>query len=164
LPHQRARGVFSWLPVSYHHQGEIIVRTIPKCDDMHHLLDYVDINNLVDVYRNLHKGCYSVRQGGKVRAHMDMVRMTHCRFVVSESGRVRVVESGRKNVHAFVRGFASVRFNLDSEKVPATIKYNPYRWQSFMQETLTVDGIEYSPCLYRHYAWLSPNGIRTSYV
>lgn len=60
----------------------------------------------VAVYRNLHKGCWSVRDRstGRVVAHMDQVVVSGCTFRVGKAGRQRVLKEGRKNVHAFVHG------------------------------------------------------------
>lgn len=60
--------------------------------------------NRVEVYWNLHKRLFSVRKGGKVVEHAERVILTGASFDVQPSGRARVLESGRKNVHAFVRG------------------------------------------------------------
>ncbi len=61
----------------------------------------------IEVYFNLHKGIFSIRdmRTGFVVGHAPRVWMYHCSFKVSEAGRQRVLESGRKNVHAFVRGY-----------------------------------------------------------
>lgn len=81
-------------------------------------------------YWNLHRGCVSLVEGsrGKVR-HADAVAMRDVEFRVRQAGRRRVLEEGRKNVHAFVVG------DVLSE-VPDTTEwrrayYNPYntdRW------------------------------------
>lgn len=72
---------------------------------------------LVDVYRNLHKHCWSVRAAcgshrGRVIGHANSVLLRHCTFHVSEGGRLRAVREGRKNVHAHVRG-RLLRYDLE---------------------------------------------------
>lgn len=67
---------------------------------------------LVDVYRNLHNGLYSIkaRSGnfkGLVVAHARQVWLDDVEFVVSEAGRARVLHERKKYVHAFVRGTLS---------------------------------------------------------
>lgn len=60
----------------------------------------------VDIYFNLHKKVFSVkcRSRGIVIAHARTVLCAdHCDFVVRPAGNVDAVESGVKNVHAFVR-------------------------------------------------------------
>lgn len=64
---------------------------------------------LVDVYRNLTKGCYSVKAcegpfAGKVIAHAESVWLDDPMFRVVQSGRQRVLMERKKYVHAFVRG------------------------------------------------------------
>lgn len=85
----------------------------------------------VEVYRNTNrKGVvYTIRQGGYVVAHADEVMLVNAEFHVSEAGRKRVKKTGRKNVHAWVRG------ELVKEKGPAEkmfpVGYNPKRFKTF---------------------------------
>lgn len=61
---------------------------------------------IVQVYRNLHRKCWSVRdrKTRRVVDRTDVIILADCTFKVSEAGRQRVLATGRKNVHAFVRG------------------------------------------------------------
>lgn len=63
---------------------------------------------MTDIYWNSHKGLFSVREKGKVIGHAERVLIDEPQFVVSEAGRQRVLASGQKNVHAFVRGRATL--------------------------------------------------------
>jgi len=63
----------------------------------------------VDVYRNLNQKCFSIRSRepatyGKVIAHAQTVAVRNVKFVVQPAGRDKVIKTGAKNVHAFVRG------------------------------------------------------------
>jgi hypothetical protein len=58
----------------------------------------------VKVYRNLHKGCYSIQYKGRVVAHADEVLIREPVFRVQPAGRKRVLRTKKKNVHAFVVG------------------------------------------------------------
>jgi hypothetical protein len=60
----------------------------------------------VAVYFNLHTSFWSVRNvaTGRVIGHASRVLLREAGFKVSEAGRRRVIESGVKNVHAFVVG------------------------------------------------------------
>ena len=101
------------------------------------------------VYFNLHKRLFSVQQSGKVYAHADGVLLENVRFNVSKAGQRKVRETGRKNVHARVSGYAPsdtegvtlspelVRFcRLDIESLKAvgwhTATYNPYKNDTFV--------------------------------
>jgi len=94
---------------------------------------------LVDVYKNLHKDTWSVRdrKTGRVVAHQDEVHVLDAKFVVQPSGRERVLQEGRKNVHAFVRGtLATYQEVLDDPRTfylvtPYLIRYNPYQEDYF---------------------------------
>jgi hypothetical protein len=56
--------------------------------------------------------------------------MRDCKFVVRPAGREKVRREGRKNVHAFVRGYiveASGALNT-----PILVTYNPYKHDTFV--------------------------------
>jgi len=71
----------------------------------------------VEVYRNLRAKCYSVRDLAtrRVIAHVDAILLHHIAFSVSLRGRARVLSTGRKNVHATIRGV------VDSLPLPAEL-------------------------------------------
>ena len=89
----------------------------------------------VDVYRNLHKNCWSVRSRerhdyGKVVAHTNSLVLNDAKFVVSQAGRNRVLKEKKKNVHAGLSGYY-----VDRVPVPAVsfdVTYNPYKYDSFV--------------------------------
>jgi len=107
-----------------------------------------------EVYYNLHKQCLSVRAvgGGSFVFHRDSMLLEDVRFAVQPAGNAKVRATGRKNVHAFVRGYI-----FDISTLPAMdayrqdqiskimldptmqkITYNPYKYDSFVdQNTLT---------------------------
>lgn len=80
------------------------------------------------IYRNLHTGGFSVRYRGIVIDRLHKFTATGVTFKVNDAGRKRVIEEGRKNVHAFVvadkyKGLINKQYELDKlEK----ITYNPY--------------------------------------
>ena len=99
----------------------------------------------VEVYYNLHKNVFSVRHKGKVIAWGNRVTIENPEYVVREKGRQKVLEEGRKNVDAFVRGTLSDINNFKFGKIqqrlsePREVTYNPYKYDSF------VDGSTYQP-------------------
>lgn len=86
-----------------------------------------------DVYRNLNNGKLSLRgvdvHNRLVVDHTDRVLLTNCEFKVSESGRQKVIENNRKNVHATVRG--EVR-EFESTTLDTELTYNPFKFESFV--------------------------------
>lgn len=86
----------------------------------------VDPSKRVHVYRNLHMGGFSVKQG-TVRFHTMNVSLYDIKFVVRESGRQRVIRERQKNVHAYVSGFLSEKI-VDSDLL---LWYNPYKVSQF---------------------------------
>jgi len=98
----------------------------------------------LEVYRNLHKKCFSVRRKGKVieyvydsgmhRRRVELY-LINAQFVVQPAGRERVRREKRKNVHAFVRGTAMPFGGLQRKTVithcTKKITYNPYTMDTF---------------------------------
>ena len=112
----------------------------------------------VEVYYNLHKNVFSVRHKGKVIAWGNRVTIENPEYVVREKGRQKVLEEGRKNVHAFVRGTLSDINNFKFGKIqqrlsePREVTYNPYKYDSF------VDGSTYHPVKKSKWARLIKKG------
>ena len=114
----------------------------------------------VDVYRNLHKNCWSVRSRerhdyGKVVAHTNSLVLNDAKFVVSQAGRNRVLKEKKKNVHAVIRGMVhdsnmwlyrsswyDLNFRLRHDDLKG-ITYNPYKKSTFFWED-TEEPIYYS--------------------
>lgn len=87
----------------------------------------------VEVYRNLHNKCWSVRYNGKVIWRTANLNIKNARFIVQPAGNARVRREGRKNVHAFIRG------NLTWDPYPENmiwegrrVTYDPYQHESFV--------------------------------
>ncbi|MFN3582765.1 hypothetical protein [Phenylobacterium sp.] len=93
----------------------------------------------VYAYRNLHKGCWSLRaldgpDRGRVIAHADDVALAACEFRVSEKVRQRVLRERKKYVHAGVVGHV-LAAAPDYQRAGKRLRYNPYEGPSF-----TADG------------------------
>ena len=87
----------------------------------------------VEVYRNLHKNCYSVRaltgeNKGRVIDHVRSITLKDATFVVQPAGRDRVLREKRKNVHAFVRGYVTDESITHGMRV----RYDPYLNDAFV--------------------------------
>jgi len=77
----------------------------------------------VQVYRNLHKGLWSVRSKGRVITHRPLIILKDCEMRVQESERQRVIREGQRNVHAWVVGVPC--WETDGNDL-VEIGYNPY--------------------------------------
>lgn len=105
----------------------------------------IDTDKPVEVYRNLHKKLWSIRQDGKVCGHARQVYLKDAEFIVSESGRQRVIEEKRKNVHAYVKGYLTdvwavreleQRTCTPDECLPYQVAtYNPYLYAKFVDKS-----------------------------
>lgn len=113
--------------------------------------------NRVRVYRNLNNGLLSIQEigSGLILAHCTALRLRDALFRVNEQGRLRVVQTRRKAVHAHVEGLIEEVEGLVSYKgrsLPAlspakpgdlsdpgrNVRYNPYKWATFVDEHLQV--------------------------
>lgn len=91
----------------------------------------IDYRKPVMIYKNLHNGLFSVKQGGLVVAHIESVLLSSVSFKVNEGGRERVIKEKKKNVHAFIVGHI---LNVNSTPVSLlrrAITYNPYKYGYF---------------------------------
>lgn len=59
---------------------------------------------MTDVYRNRTRRVWSVRDHGRVSGHAPALALADATFRVSESGRLRALRTGRREVHAVVSG------------------------------------------------------------
>ena len=99
-------------------------------------LDWVDaIDQKIRIYRNLNNGTMSIQQkidkSWKVTGHVTACVVKDVRFVISESGRQRVIRDGRKNVHAYGEGILLGEAD-DDIYAPYSLAYNPYTDASFL--------------------------------
>ena len=103
----------------------------------------IDPNRKVDVYFNLHKKTWSVRQGGKVVGHTDQISIKNAKYIVSKKGNERVRREKKKNVHAYVRGYVETLPYIMADDIKF-VSYNPYKNNSFVVRN-TDDSICSSP-------------------
>ena len=103
----------------------------------------IDPLKKIEVYFNLHKKTWSVRQSGRVVGHTDSIQVRNPQYVVSQKGNERVRREQKKNVHAFVRGYVVDGLPIFPDK-QKFVSYNPYKNNSFVERG-TGDGICSSP-------------------
>lgn len=90
----------------------------------------LDPSKKVRLYRNLHNGKISIKQGTLVVGHTDIAVVKQARFIVSEKNRQKVLEKKQKNVHAYVEGYwDEIVFSTPGESV----WYNPYMTEYFRE-------------------------------
>ncbi len=94
----------------------------------------------VECYFNLHKHVFSVRalegpDKGRVILHASNVLLKDVSFVVQKAGREKVLRTGQKNVHAFVRGTLVMHDNeleVQSFNEGEPVYYNPRTVETFV--------------------------------
>ena len=103
----------------------------------------IDKNRKVEIYFNLHKKKWSVRQDGKVVQHTNFIQIREPQYVVRQKGKEKVRREKRKNVHAFVRGYVEDRLPVFPSR-NTFVTYNPYKNDSFVERN-TQNAICSSP-------------------
>jgi hypothetical protein len=115
----------------------------PRVQKSSEVVDFIDPNKKVRVYRNLHKKCFSVKQNNLVLVHTDHVTLRDCKFIVSKAGQKRVRDEGRKNVHAFVEGYVCATRKadniVDGAKSDAELDAGKTSWQKAYYNPYTCD-------------------------
>jgi hypothetical protein len=90
----------------------------------------------VRVYWNLHKKTFSIQDThtGRVIGHSQHIVIEDASFVVRQGGRLKVIETRRKNVHAFVVGRLTSVTAQPLKKVRSLteLTYNPYKYDAFV--------------------------------
>ena len=107
----------------------------PRVETSREVLSHIDPSKKVRVYRNLHKKCFSVKQDGLVRCHVDNVVLEDCKFIVSKAGQKRVRDEKKKNVHAFVEGFV-----VDARETDHVCSDTPWAWDNLYYNPYECDG------------------------
>lgn len=122
----------------------------------------IEVDKPVLVYRNLNKGGYSIKQNGLVVAHAERFCLGDFVPVVYESGRQKVIKTGVKNVHAYLKGnfrtngmgTTAARNNLNM-----TVKYNPFKYPFFYCDFVSLSKIKGGM-----FCILDLNGIKACYT
>ena len=93
----------------------------------------IDKSRRVQVYFNLHKRVWSVRQAGLVVEHANWIVLRDVRFLVGKAGRENVRKQKKKNVHAYASGYVCRVEDLPTipERINA-VTYNPYKNETFV--------------------------------
>jgi len=106
-----------------------VITKKPLVETSEEILEYIDPTKRVRIYRNLHRGCLSVKQDGLVKCHTYNASLKDCTFIVNKGGQDRVRKEKRKNVHSYIDGFI-VRSKDYNDLLPfewQPIYYNPYK-------------------------------------
>jgi hypothetical protein len=99
----------------------------------------------IRVYRNLHKNMYSIQQGGLVVAYAERLCVRDFKTIVGKKSRDRVLKEKSKNVHAFIEGYyetSGMGTSAAKNDLPAIIRYDPYKFDFFYLDNLTLDVLE----------------------
>lgn len=127
----------------------------PRVSTSREVLAHIDKSKPVRVYRNLHKNCVSVRQGGIVKCHAENVVLKDCKFIVSAAGQRRVRDEKKKNVHAFIQGYVfdsrEADKVVDGSKSDEEILAGDTGWQSVYYNPYSTDHWQLSNVPYDEY-------------
>lgn len=106
----------------------------------------INTDKEIRIYRNLNKKgvWFSVVQGNKTVAHTNAICLRDVKFVVHEKGRQRVVKTKQKEFHAYIQGryeTSGAGTTAKNNDLPAHIKYDPFLYDTFICDNLTVNKI-----------------------
>lgn len=82
----------------------------------------------VRVYWNYKHRCYSVFQGGAVRASAREVQLSQVEFRVREGGRQRMLREGRRVIHAYAIGYLEDAVHPDDPRRLSPFAGEPVRY------------------------------------
>jgi hypothetical protein len=85
-----------------------------------------------NVYYNLHKKVFSVRESGRVVDHAHYVMLSDVSFNVGLAGQRKVRIEKKKNVHATVSGIRDDMFIWPDLTEARRATYNPYKNDTFV--------------------------------
>jgi hypothetical protein len=76
-------------------------------------------------------------QGGVIKASARQIRLKDAEFLVRESGRQRMLQSAKRNVHAYVVGELVAYTHPDEDRALDLLagrgaRYNPFRYSAFV--------------------------------
>lgn len=110
----------------------------------------IDPSRPVRVFRNWKRGCYNILQGRFLVSARE-VCLGDVEFLVRASGRRRMLESGRKNVHAYAVGSLIDFVPMsepgrmdDSAAEGRALHYNPFAGDRFV-DSETLAPLESAP-------------------
>jgi len=77
----------------------------------------IDYDKRLYVYWNLHKKTWSVRQGGKIVGHSDLIFLKDCRFLVAKAGQARVRREKKKERPRWRIGLPCDECGIPTERI-----------------------------------------------
>lgn len=102
---------------------------------IHKIRDY-NPEKPVEVYRNLNTGLLSVRQNNLIVFYTEKIQLSNVKLVVREAGRLSALNTKRRNVHAFAKGYVNeMELSFSSDKI---LYYNPFRVKGFVDENVDL--------------------------
>jgi hypothetical protein len=111
---------------------KVAIKSFGNKENYAKLYSMLDPKRSISVYKNLHTGLWSLRQGGRVVCHSDYIVMSDVKFRVQPSGRAKVLREKKKNVHAFIVGHIVEKPWTIRSTEWFEVTYNPYKFSTFV--------------------------------
>jgi hypothetical protein len=106
----------------------------------------------VRVYKNIRTGLYSVKdKSGLVKYKCSTIILKDVEYIVSQKGKLAVIKTGIKNVHAFIEGYIIDEKELLENFYSQEVTYNPFKYSSFVESDTKI------PVLVSDFCVLEPN-------
>lgn len=117
-------------------------------------------------YRNLNKGGWSVSESGKHIKNEDVLHVFNAQFYSRPAGRAKVIESGVKNVHAYMVSNSAYENNhphayLGSEYGSTNARFIEISYNPFVSENFFFK-FKYSDRIYIDSRWVIPEVVSSA--
>ena len=125
----------------------------------------IDTEKPIELYRNLNKKgrCFSIRQGNFVVAHTTAICIREPEFIIEKAGKAQVLKTGKRNVHAYIRGMyttSGMGTSASRNDLPVQVTYDPFKDKGFYY-TWCGKETEIKKALF---AIANHEGIKVSYI
>lgn len=93
---------------------------------------------VVHVYYNRTRKLWSIKHKGKVIQHREALALSDCTWVVQPNGNERCRRTGKRDVHAYVKGTLENLFVFEKmeQGLAVPVTYNPFFHTQFMYKHL----------------------------
>lgn len=119
----------------------------------------IDPQRPVRVFLNPVHNCYTIMQGFRVLASARQVRLRDATFTVRETGRQKMLQEGKRTIHAWINGILVDYTHVEEAReldslAGREVGYNPHRVASF------TDREDQQPVTHARLVQLDEHGVR----
>jgi hypothetical protein len=97
---------------------------------------FLQDGQVILVAYHFYKRCFSIRdaKSKRILGYADHIVISDVKFIVHQSGRMKVLKEKKKNVHAYVKGQFLYSLQGQHAGIMREAYYNPYRTEAFVDK------------------------------